>query len=214
MAQNYTIDVYDSAHTAATDLQNIENNFAVLKSNHSGAATPSNTEAGMLWADIDSGASNELVLKVRDDGDATWFGLLHGDATHIILVYRNTALDGWAIDSSASDRAVAVKGGATYTTGGANAGSWTISGLTNDAQGSHTHAMATSGTLANVQETGQVCVTGGYLVAATQIEAPGGDTLDKITDDTDQEANHTHTISSDATWRVSAAVFTMQYLDI
>jgi hypothetical protein len=212
MAQNYTIDVYDSTHTAATDLQNIENNFAVLKSSHSGASTPSNTEAGMLWADIDSGASNELVLKVRDDGDASWFGLLHGDATHIILVYRNTALDGWAIDASASDRVVAVKGGGTYTTGGANAGSWTISGLTNDSQGSHSHAMATSGLETDYDNLKDVVLSGGMLKVTVGTGSQAA--LPLLTDDTDTYAAHTHTVSSDGTWRVSAAVFTMQYLDM
>jgi hypothetical protein len=209
MAQSYTIDVYDSTHTAATDLQNIENNFAALKSSHSGAATPSNTEAGMLWADTDSGASNELVLKVRDDGDATWFGLMHADSSHIILVYRNTALDGWAIDSSAGNSAVAVRGGVTYTTGGATAGSWVISGLTNAAAATHTHSINTALTGA----------AQGYILAGPQDDPPiAGATAREPEHNhggaTGSGGDHNHAISSNASWRIKAAVFTMQYLDM
>ena len=206
MAQNYTIDVYDATHTAATDLQNIENNFACLKSSHSGASSPSNTEAGMLWADIDSGASNELVLKVRDDGDAAWFGLMHADAAHIILVYRNVALDGWALSAAASDRVAAIKGGGTYTTGGANAGSWTISGLTNAAEAAHTHSINTdlTGGTWGFNDHGPVFPGG----------SNDGSPEHNHGSATGSDGDHNHAISADGAWRIQAAVFTMQYLDV
>ena len=39
--------------------------------------------------------------------------------------YADTAPTGWTLDATPSDSLLAVKGGSTYTTGGAQAGTWT-----------------------------------------------------------------------------------------
>ena len=67
MTQSWTDDVYASSHVAATDLQNIENNFACLKSCFSGSSAPSNPVAGMLWLDT----ANHLI-KVRNEANNAW----------------------------------------------------------------------------------------------------------------------------------------------
>ncbi len=206
MAQSYTIDVYDGSHTAATDLQNIENNFAALKSSFSGASAPSNTEFGMPWAD-----TGQKVIKVRNDTDDAWWGYMHGDTSQKIMVYRNAAMDGWAIDSSsATDKAVALKGGSTYTTGGANAGSWTISGLTSANESAHTH---TGGAHSHgLTTTGKDDIgspgSSVYLLTTTSTNSGGGSAT------TSSGTAHNHSVSQDGTWRISAAVFTLQYLDL
>lgn len=78
MSQSYTVDVYDSSHVGATDLANIENNFAAIKSCFSGASdtalsSPEIREAGMWWYDT----ANKLLKQRNADNDGwiTWFDL-------------------------------------------------------------------------------------------------------------------------------------------
>lgn len=74
--------------------------------------------------------------------------------------YANSAPTGWTIDSTPSDEVLAVKGGGTYTAGGAGAGDWThahsqshthsFSGtpsVTVDAEAAHTHTLINSSSL-------------------------------------------------------------------
>jgi len=67
MAQNFTDDCFDANHVGQTDLGNIENNFACLKSSFSGTSAPSNPVAGMLWYDT----TNNL-LKLRNAANNAW----------------------------------------------------------------------------------------------------------------------------------------------
>ncbi|MHC4728794.1 MAG: hypothetical protein ACYS17_16365, partial [Planctomycetota bacterium] len=123
--------------------------------------------------------------------------------------------DGWAIDSSATDRVVAVKGGGTYTTGGATAGTWTISGLTENSMNAHSHTLQDSAEdvfgSPNLDVGDYISIDDGTLRG---VGTGGINTYKEVDIVTDTAAAHAHTISSDATWRVSAAVFTMQYLDM
>lgn len=212
MTQTYTDNCFQSGNVGQTDLQNIENNFAALKSNFSGASAPSNTVAGLTWFDIDSGTSNEGVLKLRDDNNAAWFGLLHGNTTHIVLVYRNTAIDGWAVDATVTDKVVAIKGGATYTTGGAVAGSWSISGVTVTA---HNHQWYNYINGDNDQSYDSAGAGEGLTVSETADKGILCDayTNYKLAEDlwTDNESP---SATGDGTWRIRAAVHTHQYIDI
>jgi len=67
MAQNYTDDCFGSSHVGQTDLQNMENNFACLKSCFSGLSAPSNAVAGMWWYD-----TTNNVLKLRNKDNNAW----------------------------------------------------------------------------------------------------------------------------------------------
>ena len=67
MAQNFTDDCFDASHVGQTDLGNMENNFACLKSSFSGTSVPSNPVAGMLWYDT----TNNL-LKLRNAANNAW----------------------------------------------------------------------------------------------------------------------------------------------
>ena len=119
MSQTYTANCYQSDHVAVTDMANIEANFATLRSTNSGAAAPSNTEAGLQWWDT---VNNRL--KIRNDANSAWLGILQGDASLKIWVYRNDTCDGWTIDATVTDRVLALKGadGLYNANGGTNAG--------------------------------------------------------------------------------------------
>ena len=221
MAQTYTADCFAGSHEAQTDLQNMENNFAALKSQFSGTSAPANTLAGMPWMD-----TTKKVLKYRNTADSAWYGAMHGDVSQKLWVYRNAAMDGWAVDSAVSDKVLALKGGSTYTAGAATAGSWTVSGLTVDghthgpgtfAGPSHAHTLVDTG--AGIYGNGDIIVAnGGYVYVGA-----AGSGASPLTTNTGTpsatavvgtSASGTGTASSDGTWRAAAAVGTLQYLDL
>lgn len=70
MAQNFTDNCFDANNAAQTDLQNIENNFAALKSQFGGASAPANTVAGMPWVD-----TTNHILKIRNEANAAWLSI-------------------------------------------------------------------------------------------------------------------------------------------
>ena len=120
MSQLWTNDSFAAGHVGQTDLTNMEKNFICLRTLFSGAAQPASMAACHPWFD-----TTKHVLKVRSDDDSAWYGLMHGDTSQKIWVYRNTAMTGWAVDAGVSDKVLALKGGATYTTGATSAGTWT-----------------------------------------------------------------------------------------
>jgi hypothetical protein len=203
MSQDWTDDVYASAHTGETDLQNMENNFAALKSLFMGASAPGSMAAGHPWLD-----STQHVFKYRNDGDSAWVGLMHGDTSQKFWVYRNAAMDGWAVDSSVSDNVLSLKGGTTYTAGAVTAGSWTISGITSDTKADHTHGVSGNTSTDGVSpiylyenEVGAVSLSQRSHYHSFSVTSGGG-------------GGHSHVISHDGTWRPAAAVGTLQYLDL
>ncbi len=230
MAQNWTDDVYAAGHVAATDLQNMENNFACLKSCFSGADAPSGQVAGMLWFDTDN-----YVTKQRNAGDSAWVGLMHGDSSQKIWIYRNAAMDGWVVTTT-GDYVLAAKGGATYTTGAAAAGTWTQPTHThtyahthtipahthkwyeNNAAGSNDQTYDTDGvvtnlTAGNAKTLDRVHIAlgasaGGVPVADSWTEAEAAATTNS------QNTSTTVAGGTVATWRPAAYVNTLQALDV
>ena len=96
MSQSFTDDVYASGHVAATDLQNIENNFAALKSTFSGASAPSNPVAGMWWYD-----TTNSILKLRDSSNASWLELYDFDNEKFLAGVGDGLITAAMIDGSA-----------------------------------------------------------------------------------------------------------------
>lgn len=215
MSQDWIANLYTQATEADTTLSNMELMFATLKSLFAGAAAPANTVAYMPWGD-----STKKVLKRRDDGDSAWFGLMHGDTSQKIWVYRNAAMEGWAIDSGVSDKVLALKGGATYTAGAATAGSFAVtdSGHTHAstlAAPNHTHTLGTdAGTTGTADQ--PVVVSGGY--AFNSSGAGGGVPRMSTTTGNPTVTALTGSITSGtaviADIRPAAAVGTLQYLDL
>ena len=228
MAQTWTSNTYQADHVVVTDMQNIEDNFATLHGNFSGASQPSNAEAGMPWFD-----TSEKLLKIRNQANSAWLGVMYGNSNNKIWMYSNAATDGWVVDSSLTDRVLAIKGGsAAYNVNGGNTGgTWT--------QPAHQHAGTTAGGSAH----SHIWITrpndnysynsGGSSVHITPFNT---DTLDGVTWDqgdddpegehvidivsttyyTSKESSHTHTYTTSAvgtiaTYRPAAAVGTLQY---
>ena len=96
MSQTYTDNCYQSDHVAVTDVANMENNFAALKSSFSGAASPSNTVAGMWWFDT----TNNL-LKIRNEANSAWISVFdYGNSRALslgITITAGTGLSGGGI---------------------------------------------------------------------------------------------------------------------
>ena len=122
MTQNWTNDSYYLSHVGQTDLTNMENNFMVLKSLFSGIAAPITPAACQPWFD-----TAKDILKVRNTNDNAWVGIMHGDISQKIWIYRNSAMSGWTTVAGLEDRVIAIKGGATYATGGSPGGNWSYS---------------------------------------------------------------------------------------
>ena len=139
MAQTFTDNCFIAAGVAQTDMQNIETNFAAIKSSFSGTSSPADAVGGMLWHD-------STARKVRNYANSAWLISLLGDASQKMWVYRNDTCEGWVVDSSVTDRVLAFKGGSNaYNVNGGNpGGTWT--------QTSHTHPAGSILTAAHVHQ--------------------------------------------------------------
>lgn len=122
MAQTFVDDIYSSGRVADTTMGWLEANFAALMSSYSGAGNPPNTIAGLQYYD-----TVKKVLKVRRATNDSFYYQWVADALQKIWKYRNDAVEGWAIDSSVTDRVTAIKGGvqAYNANGGTVGGTWT-----------------------------------------------------------------------------------------
>ena len=127
MAQNYTVNYFDSTSSEATeDLIIMENNFECLRSMFSGVGEPSDMVAGMPWFSTTTNG-----LRIRNNDNDAWMGVFLAEATTKVWMYSNVAEEGWIVDSSdlVYDSLIALKtttGSNDYNTDGGNeAGIWT-----------------------------------------------------------------------------------------
>jgi len=217
MAQNYTTNSYQADHNGQSDLQNMENNFECLRSNFSGSSSPANAIAGKQWFHT----TNKL-LKIRNNANSAWLGVMCGDTSQKMLVYRNTAMDGWVIDTANGDRVIATKGGSTYTTGGSTAGTWTQPSMTLSTSQIpvHNHTLSTNG-----NHTHDVRLYGSSESGPTTIkrEDDASGSFVDVADNVLSNGDHTHTVGNTgsgsshnhgSTYRPAAAVVTIQYLNV
>ncbi len=204
MTQDFTADCFASGHVAQVDAQNIEDNFTTLRSSSSGGSAPSNPVAFMLWGDTSSG---DECLKRRNDANDAWLGILCGDASHKMWVYRNDTCEGWVIDATVTDRVIALKGGsdAYNVNGGVNAGTWTQPG----------HVLAASEIPAHshhqrVHDNYLAYIGSGSGRRASSLNSSDGTTPLNTADNTGGGNSHNH----GDTYRPAAAVGTLQYPDL
>jgi len=208
MSQDWADDVFGSTHAYNVDMQNIEENFQCLITNFSGSTAPTSPVAGQSWYD-----STKYVMKHRNSTNNAWLASLHGSTLCELWMYRNDSDEGWIINSSVTDRVLALKGGtnAYSTDGGGVAGSWTPSGLsvaTIISQIYQNNGETTKGKFFNsagVLTTINVRTSGFYrdLPYALPTSVPA-------VDDDLYTAKSTHTHTYDGTDRPAAAIGTLQ----
>jgi hypothetical protein len=206
MTQTFTEDCFAAGHVGLTDLQNMENNFMALKTLFSGSSAPSNSTGGMPWFD-----TSKKILKLRNSTNGAWLGVHYSSTESRWWVYANTAGDGWIIDSSVSDRVLAIKGGtqAYNSAGGTGAGTWTIAGITaSNNTANHYHDIPHAHTLGT-----DYAIAWSWSTEATQL-AVGISVNSFVGNSSYNSQAHNHPISQDATWRPLASIGTLQYLDL
>jgi hypothetical protein len=224
MSQNFQDDCFNySGHTVISDMQQMENNFAALKSMFSGASAPPDLVAGMLWFH-----TTNKIPKIRNNANDAWLGVMQGDASHKLWVYRNTAPDGWAVDSGVTDSVLALKGGsqAYNANGGTTGGTWTQPDCAlSEAQiPAHTHGARTP--TITVEAKLASSSSGTINVSKVQIitDSDGDQSQTWVStyiQVTATQAAHTHdSVGSGAAhnhgtaYRPAAALGTMQYMNI
>lgn len=113
MSQAYVDDCYASTHSTQTDMQNIENNFAALKSCFSGTAAPSNPIAGMWWYDTTAN-----ILKLRNEANNAWQSVWDFANNKPVIANLSNEITGAMISAAIKD---AVAGTASLRTLGTGA---------------------------------------------------------------------------------------------
>jgi hypothetical protein len=191
MSQNWESNCFQTDHVAAIDLQFIEDNFACLKSMFSGSSSPPSNVPGMTWFNTDE---KNFCLRNYDNND--WFMILYGTTATKVWKYRNSGSYGWAVDSSVTDKVIAIKGGSYGDTGGTSVGTWT--------QPDHTLTIAELPSHRHTYTGHSGGVTAGATVQYLYLGA--------ITTATDGGGGGAHNHGN--TWRPAAAVGTLQYIDI
>ena len=205
MSQTFVSDLYNYADVVNTDMSNIEDALNTLKSMFSGATQPSNTVSGMPWYDT----TNNL-LKVRNAANSEWYGVMHGDTSQKIWIYRNTAMNGWAVDSSVTDKVLALKGGSNdYNISGATTGGdWDGFTHTHTVDG-HTHTFTSNSHDHDIGGSGDADQYSGKATGIGVDTSVVTGTTDTSGTLTSNAPNETYT-----TWRPAAAVGTLQYPNI
>jgi len=215
VSQDWTSNVYTTSTVVDTTMSNIELMFETLRTTFSGTSTPSSPVLGQQWYDT---TKHLVKFYAYNGGSNTWYGFLAGSSNLKIWIYANSAIEGWARDSSVTDVILSLKGGSTYVTGGdASQGSWTISGLSSSG-GGHVHQWYKYGGSSAADKTYD---SGGSEVAISKSAKnplgmlASGDTEGKLNFDSyTTSVSHTHTVSHTAGWRPLAATGILIYPDI
>jgi len=226
MSQSFTEDPYSQGTAADTTLGNMENNDLALKSGFSGVGAPANAVVGMVWAD-----TTDEIFKIRNFDDDAWWARLVGDASTKLWIYRNDANPGMTIDSSVTDRVLALKGGA----GLYNANGGTTAGETWANLKAHTHTLSHTHShnhkwynYTDTTHDDQTYNSSGSAVTlpvttknnptykSILVEATESAALNDAYTDTSAEAASTTTTSGQSTAdvRPAAALGTLQYPDV
>ena len=118
MSQTYTDNCFATDHAVQTDMQNMENNFAALKSAFSGATTPADTVAGMWWFDTTTN-----ILKLRNEANNAWQSVWDFANNKPVITNLSGEITGAMIAAAIKDPAVGTAGLRTLGTGAQQAAS-------------------------------------------------------------------------------------------
>jgi len=116
MSQDYTDNVFATDHAVQTDMQNVENNFAALKSAFSGATTPADTVAGMWWFDTTTN-----ILKLRNEANNAWQSVWNFASNKPVITNLSAEITGAMIAAALKDPAAGTAGLRTLGTTGVKA---------------------------------------------------------------------------------------------
>ena len=72
--------VYASSNEIAVNMQQIEDNFQVLKATFASASAPSNTLAGQFWFD-----TNTNILKIRNEANDAWISIFNFSTNKLLI---------------------------------------------------------------------------------------------------------------------------------
>lgn len=126
---DFTSNVYVFDEDIITCLNQIENNLNSLKSSFSGTSSPTpdiaTTNRMMFWGD-ETNYMLRFFHTNASTGAEDWPGIMFGDETYKIWVFRNDAMDGWVVSDTETDCLLSIEGGSVYTTRGNIQGSWAI----------------------------------------------------------------------------------------
>ena len=242
MGNTWIEDVYQVSGNANSTLNSFELLFEMLRANFAGDNAAAPAIEGQFWYDYTSGTNGKPVIKIHD-GVGYTTALLTGDADHKLLCYRPDAMDGWVVTTLGTDFLVAVKSDAgSYTTAGTTTGNWVISGLSHTHTGpSHYHTISnhyhqwyeqTTSTqhdkvwnsASSQVSLATVTKTSGHHISVgsgVPLGTPAAPSVDLYTNQagagntgSDGTGNTSSGGASDGAWRPSAAVFTIQNIDI
>jgi len=116
MSQDFTDNVFATDHAVQTDMQNIENNFAALKSAFSGTTTPADAVAGMWWFDTTAN-----ILKIRNEANNAWQSVWDFANSKPIISNLSDEITGAMIAAAIKDPAAGTYGLRRLGTGAAQA---------------------------------------------------------------------------------------------
>jgi len=100
MSQDYSDDVFGTTQQVQTNMQQIEDNFAALKSAFSGTSSPPDPIGGMWWLD-----TTTHLLKVRNEANNAWLSVWDMANNKPIIANLSNEITGAMIASSIKDAA-------------------------------------------------------------------------------------------------------------
>lgn len=98
--QDFTDDCFAAAHTGTADLQDMEDNFTILKMNFFGTSTPPNTVGGMWWFDTTAN-----ILKLRNEANDAWQSVWDFANNKPVITNLSNEITGAMIAAAAKDAA-------------------------------------------------------------------------------------------------------------
>lgn len=205
MGQTWTTNVYQQDHAIDTDMTNIETDLATLKSTFSGTSAPPDSVEGQQYH---HSTWNHPRCKVSGMS-VNWRGIMVGENSNPMWHYTDSTPEGWVFVAGLGDKIIAIKGGSTYTTGGATAGNWTINNNHNHQWFYFTSpgvcgSYASNGNTAALTRTYNV----GYGGDPTLLCNSGGGTDDPLT----ASAYTSNADGASTSWRPAAAVGSLYYI--
>ncbi len=156
-------------------------------------------DIGRLWLDSTNTALNVLISQT---GPVWWqVGVPSGTK---MWFYANTAPVGWTIISAIGDELLAVKGGSTYTAGGAQAGAWSHDH--SGSSGAVTLTSAQSGLPAHLHtQTGQY-LNNGDAAGGEGVLTNSGSYNTGTVSAANAASSHAHSVAAETAYRPDARV--------